>query len=542
MWRLPLKSDNNVAMGASKDLQEQNSMIEYGSRRVIITITVVVCALLEIIDSTIVNVATTTLAGNLGATISEISWVIAAYAIANVIVVPMSGWLSGQFGRKAYFAGSIILFTFSSLMCGQSTSIWMLVFWRFIQGVGGGALLAISQSILVEIYPREKMGMANAMFGMGIIVGPTLGPVLGGYLIDNHDWPVIFYVNVPIGIIATILTLKYIRNNPYEKRPSGNIDWMGIFLLIAGIGSLQFVLEKGEQEDWFESKAISIAAMVAIAGIIAFIWHERRATHPIVDLKVLRKGNVAIGTFLSFILGSILFGTIFVIPIYVQRFLGFTATQTGELFTPGAFLTGMCMPFIGRALQKGTPPKILIACGFFLTALFVFWCSLIITSHTSPEDFFWPLMVRGLGMGLLFVPLTNLTLSGLMGRDIAQASGISGMVRQIGGSISVAMVGIITERSTSQHRNDLLSNVNAYNPLLDERTVMMAKSMEKFSSDAERNASMSLHAVEHSIFTEASVLTYIDIFQYSTVFILIIIPVLFWAKNLKGDIPPGSAH
>mgnify|MGYP003524983983 FL=1 len=192
---------------------DDNSMVEYGMRRVIITITVVICTLLEIIDTTIVNVATNHLMGNLGATISEVSWVVAAYAIANIIVVPMSGWLSAQIGRKRYFAGSVALFTFASFMCGESGTIWTLVFWRFVQGIGGGALFATSQTILKEIYPPEKMGMAMAMFGLGVIVGPTVGPVLGGYLVDNYSWPVIFHVNVPIGIIATILTLKYIKDN-----------------------------------------------------------------------------------------------------------------------------------------------------------------------------------------------------------------------------------------------------------------------------------------------------------------------------------------
>src|ERR1700739_2884555 len=222
-------------MSDSKAQAEQASLVEYGARRVIITITVIACTLLEIIDTTIVNVATTTLAGNLGATFSEISWVIASYAIANVIVVPMSGWLSAQFGRKMYFACYIALFTISSFMCGQSTNIWTLVFWRFLQGMGGGALLATSQSILVEIYPREKMGMAMAMFGMGVILGPTLGPLLGGYLIDHFDWPVIFYVNVPIGIAAALLTLRFIRDNPYQVKSKDAIDWFAIFLLVVGI-------------------------------------------------------------------------------------------------------------------------------------------------------------------------------------------------------------------------------------------------------------------------------------------------------------------
>lgn len=299
---------------------QTDSLIEYGARRYIVTITVVLCTLLELIDTTIVNIATNTLMGNLGATISEVSWVIAAYAIANVIVVPMSGWLSSVFGRKYYFAGSVALFTFASFMCGMSNSIWVLVFWRFIQGIGGGALFATSQTILKEIYPPEKIGMAMAMFGMGVIVGPTIGPYLGGYLVYNYDWPIIFFINIPIGILATFLTLTYIRDNPYEKRTNRKVDWLGIFLLIVGVGSLQLILEQGERNDWFESRYILSFTILAVVGIIGFIIRELTVKHPIVDLRVLLKGNVAIATIMNFILGFILFGSVFIYPIYMQHF------------------------------------------------------------------------------------------------------------------------------------------------------------------------------------------------------------------------------
>ncbi|HNF72478.1 MAG TPA: DHA2 family efflux MFS transporter permease subunit, partial [Chitinophagaceae bacterium] len=267
--------------------RDPNSMVEYGARRVIITLTVILCSLLELIDTTIVNVATTTLAGNLGATFSEVSWVIASYAIANVIVVPMSGWLSAQFGRKRYFAASIALFTFASFMCGQSSSIWMLVFWRFVQGVGGGALIATSQSILVEIYPREKLGMASAMFGMGVILGPTLGPLFGGYLIDHYAWPVIFLVNVPFGILSTFLTIRYIRDNSHQKKSTDGIDWLGLLLLIVGIGGLQLFLEQGENEEWFDSKYITAVFIISVGSLIWLILRELRVKNPIVDFRIL---------------------------------------------------------------------------------------------------------------------------------------------------------------------------------------------------------------------------------------------------------------
>src|SRR3954465_12108122 len=248
-------------------MQQANSLVEYGGRRVIITITAVLCALLEIVDTTIVNVALTDMRGSLGATLTDVAWVITAYAIGNVIVIPMTSWLSQQFGRRNYFAASIMLFTLCSFLCGNANSIWELVIFRFIQGIGGGALLVTSQTIITESYPPEKRGMAQAIYGLGVIIGPTLGPPLGGYIVDNFSWPYIFYINIPIGIIATLLTLQFVRSPKYgEKKSSDEIDWWGIILLAVTVGSLQYVLERGHDDDWFNSNMIILLTVTAVFG------------------------------------------------------------------------------------------------------------------------------------------------------------------------------------------------------------------------------------------------------------------------------------
>src|SRR6218665_1278174 len=285
-------------------VQADDDLVEYGFRRVVITITAVLCALLEIVDTTIVNVALTDMRGSLGATLTDVAWGITAYAIANVIVIPMTSWLSQQFGRRNYFAVSIIIFTTASFLCGNATNIWELVVFRFIQGLGGGALLVTAQTIITESYPIEKRGMAQAIYGMGVIVGPTLGPPLGGYIVDNFSWPYIFYINLPIGIIATFLTLAYVKSPNYGgKRSLSDIDWWGIFFLIMAVGSLQFVLEKGQEHDWFEDPYIITFSVTAFLGVFLFIWRELVTDHPAVDLRVLKDKNLAIGTALSFILG-----------------------------------------------------------------------------------------------------------------------------------------------------------------------------------------------------------------------------------------------
>src|ERR687890_716955 len=246
-------------------MQQQASLVEYGARRVIVTITAIICALLEIVDSTIVNVALNDMRGNLGATMSEVGWVITAYAIGNVIIVPMTSWLSKQFGRSNYFAASIMLFTVCSFLCGNAVGIWELVAFRFIQGIGGGALLVTSQTIITESYPAEKRGMAQAIYGLGVIIGPTLGPPLGGYIVDHFSWPYIFYINIPIGIIAALLTMQFVRSPKYfEKSSRRDIDWLGIGLLAMAVGSLQYVLERGQEEDWFNNIYIILFTVLAV--------------------------------------------------------------------------------------------------------------------------------------------------------------------------------------------------------------------------------------------------------------------------------------
>src|SRR4051812_31235259 len=282
---------------------QQESLVEYGSRRVIITITAVFCALLEIIDTTIVNVALNTMRGSLGATLSEVSWVITAYSIANVIIVPMTSWLSQQFGRRNYFAASVMIFTVASFLCGNSTGIGELIIFRFIQGLGGGALLVTSQTIITESYPPEKRAMAQAIYVLGVIIGPTLGPPLGGYIVDNFSWPYIFYINIPIGVIATLLTLQFVRSPKYgEKKSASEIDWFGIVFLALGVGSLQYVLERGQEDDWFNDTTITILTVTTVLAFFFFIWRELVYKNPIVELRVMKNGNLRVGTLLSFLL------------------------------------------------------------------------------------------------------------------------------------------------------------------------------------------------------------------------------------------------
>jgi MFS transporter, DHA2 family, multidrug resistance protein len=516
---------------------QQESLVEYGFNRVIITVTAIMCALLEIIDTTIVNVALNEMKGNLGATLNDVSWVITAYAIANVIIVPLTSWLSQQFGRRNYFAVSIVIFTVASFLCGNATNIWELVFFRFIQGLGGGALLVTSQTIITEVYPPEKRGMAQALYGMGVIVGPTLGPPLGGYIVDHFSWPYIFYINIPIGVIATLLTLSYVKSPNYGgKKSLSEVDWFGILFLIMAVGSLQFVLEKGQEHDWFEDVWIILFSVVAVLGIYMFIWRELVAKDPAVELRVLKDKNLAIGTVLSFILGFGLYGSTFVIPLFTQNSLGWTAFQSGLMLVPSSIATGLMMPIVGRAIQKGVSQKYLIAMGFSAFFGFSLWAYTIITPFTAEGDFFWMLMLRGVGLGFLFVPTTTLALSSLKGKEIGQGAAFTGMVRQLGGSFGIALISTYISRRSVQHRGDLANHISPYDLDVQQRLAGMKANFIANGSTIDQAGMQANKLMDVMVTKQAMLLTYMDVFLGIGIFFLICVPFVLMLKPVKSKV------
>lgn len=515
-------------------MTQAQSLVEYGSRRVIITITAIVCALLEIVDTTIVNVAIKDMQGNLGATTTEIGWVITAYAIGNVIIIPMTSWLAQQFGRRNYFAVSIVLFTICSFLCGNANGINELILFRFLQGVGGGALLVTSQTIITESYPPEKRGMAQALYGMGVIVGPTLGPPLGGYIIDHFSWPFIFYINIPLGIIATLLTLQFVRSPKYaEKSAASDVDWAGIGLLAVFVGSLQFVLEKGHDEDWFSSSLIIFFTIMAILGAFFFIWRELTYEKPVVNLRVLKNGNLRAGTILSFIMGFGLYGSTFIIPLYTQATLGWTATQAGLLMIPATLTTAFLMPFIGRLLQAGVKQQVMAATGMLIFFVFCMWGYKILTPDTGKQAFFWMLIMRGIAMALLFIPVTTLSLSTLKGREIGEGAAFTGMMRQLGGSFGIALITTFMAQQIMVHRADLVSKLDVNNPAVQSRVAGIQQGL-MVKGDAPNIALQKTYQLlDYSVMKQASVLSYMDVFLYIGLMFLICVPFVLMIKGNK---------
>jgi DHA2 family multidrug resistance protein len=515
-------------------------MAEHGFRKWIITVTVILASLLELIDTTIVNVALPDIMGNLGATLEDAGWIVTGYAVANVIILPMSGWLGDRFGRKNYFITSILVFTFASFLCGQAHSLTELVLFRILQGLAGGGLLSTAQAILMETWPREELGMATALFGLGAVVGPTVGPTIGGYITDHFSWPWIFYVNIPVGAIAAFFVSAFVRESPrYAKGKP--IDWWGIALLAAGVGSLQVVLEKGETEDWFATPYISALTLTTVLAGIAFIWRELTTDHPVVNFKILKNRSFAVGIVTSFILGFALYGSVFIFPVFCQNLLGFSAQQTGVIMFPSGVATILLMPFVGVMLKRGVPGQFMATGGFFLFFVFT-WMLSNSTLQSGTGDFFWPLVIRGIGMAILFVPLTTLALQELKGPEIGQGAGLNNMMRQLGGSFGIAILTTLIHTKSGKVRTALLENINPYNPAYVQRNGAMVQNFigqGKSPLDAQQ---MAHRAMEGNIIKQTLLVTYDNLYLIIGLFVLFSIPIVYLQKFKRNVAMPADAH
>ena len=513
--------------------------MKWTADKIIIIFTVVSAALLQLIDTSIVNVALTNIMGTLGASFEDAGWIITGYAISNVIMITLSGWMSARFGRKYYFAASVIVFTVFSVFCGLSTNIWELIVFRILQGIGGGGLLSTAQAILIETFPKEELGLANAIYGMGVIIGPAIGPTLGGYIVDNASWQWIFYINIPFGIVATILTLLYVKE-PKEKMHAGKMDWLAFAMLITAISLLQIVLEKGQSKDWFETSYITWFTVIAAITSIVFVWRELAVKNPIVNLRLFNNRSFTTGTLFNFVLGFGLYGTTLVIPIMCQGLLGFTAMQTGLLLLPGSLATAFMMPVVGSLLKRNyVHPAVYAGLGLVLFFVISYMMGQF-TPQVGTHDFFWPLIIRGFAMGLIFIPLTTISLVELEGKEIPQGTALSNMVRQLGGSIGIALITTFISRETVIHYSHLSENLTLNDPLTQQRLSMLTNGLMSKGLDHTSATQAAEGILSREVSGQASFLTYKDMFIYLGYFFLVLVPCLILFRNKKRKEEPGE--
>ena len=505
----------------------------------LIAIAVTLAAVLELIDTSIVNVAIPHMMGNLGATLDEIAWVSTGYIIANVIVIPMSGWLSAYFGRKRYLVGSITLFVVASFFCGAAHSLWGLVIWRVIQGIGGGALLSTAQSTLFEAFPPHEVGIGQAMFGVGVMVGPTLGPTLGGWIVDNYDWPWIFYLNVPLGILAAVMTYIYVHDAEHQERAE-SIDFAGILLLTLCVGSLQWMLERGERYDWFDSRFVTTLGLISITSFVLLLWRELTAKEPVINFRVLKSRQLAAGVSIAAVLGLALFGSIFVLPIFLQSLHGLTANQTGLVILPGAIASAVTMAFVGRnANRLDARATVTVGAALFFVAM---WKLSRMTLESGPEETFWPLILRGVGLGLIFVPLTNASMAELKVRELAQGTGMFNLTRQLGGSLGIAIMATLLTRFTKESKQLLTEHVTTMDPLSLGRLDQIARGLVARGMNPLVAKQQALMVIDRQIGAQASVLAFSKIYVLSGIILLCSLPLLFLFRTGKGRGSMGPVH
>jgi DHA2 family multidrug resistance protein len=520
---------------------------EINTYRWFILLGLITAAIMEVLDTTIVNVALPQMAGNLGATQQEIGWVATGYILSNVVVLPMTAFFTATFGRRNYLTASIFVFVIASFLCGTSSSLGELVLWRVLQGAGGAALLSTAQATIRQIFPREQQGMVQAIFLLGIIVAPTLGPTLGGWITDNYTWNWCFFINVPIGIVSAFLVWTFLKDPPEHVRRTGQVDWLGIGLLTTGLGALQYVLEEGNQHDWFSDVWITRLAVVAAVSLLAMLWWELspRNREPIVDFRVLKNRELAASIFLFIALGFGLYGGTFIFPLFTQTILHFTPTETGLSLLPGGIATGAAALLCGRLLNGARPlvdGRILIYIG---VAIFVvsMWQLGHLTPQAGESDARAALLIRGAGLGFLFTPINNVAYGNLKPSEAQQASGLINLSRQLGGSFGIAILSTYLTTHTQYHRVDLITNVYAGNPAVAERQRMVMSNLLAHGVPASVAHSVSLAQFEQMVMRQAAMLSYNDAWMVILLTFVCVSPaILLLRKPHRGTGASGEMH
>lgn len=495
-------------------------------------------SVIELIDTSIVNVALQPMSANLGVSIDEITWVSVGYILASVIILPMTGWFAQFFGRKRYFVGSIIIFTIASFFCGTARSLGMLTTWRIVQGIGGGALISTAQAILFDAFPYEERTLASAIFGIGMMVGPAVGPTLGGVIVDRFDWPWIFFINLPVGILAAVLVGLFVHDRGVQQKP-GRVDVLGFILLAVGIGALQFVLERGEHYGWFDSRLLTSLMLTSVAALALMVWWELRVEEPVLNLRVLRDRSLWSGSLAGAALGMGLFGSIFALPIFAQQLLGFDAETTGWVLFPGAVGSALAMTLIART-SRLVDGRIFVVAGACILSYSMFLHAGF-TLQSGREDMFWPIVLRGFGTGCMFVPLTTAAMAGLFGRDLGQGAAIFNLSRQLGGSMGIAALATLLTRYRNSYGAYLSEHIGRGDPEVVQRLTTLTQGFRAAGVDSTTAAARALAVLDRTVQGQASVLAFEQIFRLVGVVILLIIPLVFLLRKPRQGMP-GGAH
>jgi DHA2 family multidrug resistance protein len=504
----------------------------------IIALTVMLPTLIEIIDTSVVNVSLDHIRGSLSAGIDESTWVITSYLVSNAIIIPITGWLSRYIGRKSYLILSIAVFTASSFMCGSAWSLQSLVFFRVMQGIGGGALQPLSQAILLETFPPRQRGMAMAIFGVGVMFGPIVGPLLGGWITDTWSWHWIFFLNVPIGIISILMVVLFIVNPPYMERMRMKIDYWGLFLLAIGIGCLQIVLDRGQRADWFSSHEIIYLSFISASCLILFVLVEFFSEKPIVNLRAFKHITFTSGNIIMFCVFFGLFGSIVLLPIYLQTLMGYTSFLAGLALGPGGVSAMIAMPIAGVLVNK-INQKAILAFGLVVAAYSVYLMSHF-NLFADFNSILWPRVLLGVGMGFIFIPLTTLTMSAIRKEEMGNATAIFNLLRNLGGSFGVAFITTVVAARTQFHQARLVEHLTLFDRNLQQAVPQVSEFLRQKGVLSPLLNQGSLEVIRGELLRQASMLSFNDAFYLLAIImavVLLLVPLM--KEGEEGASMPG---
>jgi DHA2 family multidrug resistance protein len=488
---------------------------------------------MEVLDTSVANVALPHIAGSLSATPEEATWVLTSYLVANAIILPMGAWFSMLIGRKRFYMICVGLFTVSSLLCGMAPTLGLLVLFRVLQGLGGGALQPISQAILVESFPREKQGMAMALYGMGVVVAPVIGPTLGGWITDNFSWGWIFFINLPVGILSLVLTSSLVHDPPYLVRKSigkdFKVDYMGFGLLALGLGSLEIVLDEGQRNDWFSSNFIVTFAILTAVALVGVVAWELRQKQPVIDFHVLKERNFALATVSMLVLGFVLYGSTALLPLFLQTLLGYTAMLSGMVLSPGGIVICVAMPLVGILLRR-YQARWLVIFGVMVSALGL----IAMSRFTLQLDFATAVrsrIVQSFGLAFLFVPISTVAFMRIPRERMNYATGLYNLARNIGGSSGIAATTTMLARRAQFHQSVLVSHLTPYDAPYRDALARTSAALQGAGSSAADAAAQSQGVIYGTLLKQSSMLAFADAFWVMGILFLVIIPLMFLIRK-----------
>jgi DHA2 family multidrug resistance protein len=509
-----------------------------------IALVVTMATFMEVLDTSIANVSLPHIAGDLSVTQDESTWVLTSYLVSNAVILPISGWIATKMGRKRFYMTCVALFTISSFLCGVAPSLGWLIFFRVMQGLGGGGLGPSEQAILADTFPPQKRGMAFAVYGMAVVLAPAIGPTLGGFITDNFSWRWVFFINIPVGIVSLLLSSRVVSDPPHlaeAKKHAGGIDYWGLSLIAVGLGALELVLDKGQEEDWFHSTFIVVSTLVAAVTLTAFVLWELRHPKPVVDVSLFRNRTFAAANIMMLTLGMALFGSTVLLPQYMQIMVGYTAQQAGMALSPGGFVVIMLLPFVGRMVSR-VDPRRLVAVGFTILSLSMFYMA----GHLYQGiDFKHAMLLRvyqSAGLAFLFVPINQLVFAGVPPEKNNAVSGIVNLSRNMGGDIGIAFVTTMIARRTQVHHNALAAHVTRFDRHVSDNLDRIAAALQHAGAtpvEATRRATAILY---RQVSAQAATLAYLDVLRALALITLLMIPTLLLTRRPKLAGGPVGGH